>query len=127
MKAIKPKLPFLPIYLVEGQDELDKIKYLSGYTVPEMGNAAAKCCHVTHTTRETDAIIIVYPGMYEVEPITVTHTLVHEACHAWDFIKNHFGFGDDSELHAYSVESIFLQLYERYAKMYKLYKGDNDA
>lgn len=117
MKAIKPKLPFLPIYLVESQAEMDEIKMLDGYTLPDMSCAIAKCCHITHTTRETDVIVVVYPGMYDAEPITVTHTLVHEACHAWDFIKEHFGFGNDTELHAYSVESIFLQLYERYAKI----------
>lgn len=116
VKPIRPILPSLDIYLVRDQEDIWKIKEIRDYPFPDMGNALAKCSHVNHTTRNIEAIIISFPSIMDVEPILATCTLVHEACHAWDYIKEAYGFTHaDSELHAYSVESIFAQLYEVYA------------
>ena len=53
MKAIKPKLPFIPIYLVESQQEVDEIKYLKGYIIPNMGTLlqSAATLHIQHVKR----------------------------------------------------------------------------
>lgn len=112
------KIASLRIFLVRSQEEVDNNKILRGYIVPDMTQCTAKACYVHHTTSNEHAIIIIYPNLLTDEPIDVTCTLVHEACHAWDFIKEHFGYGNDTELHAYSVESIFEQLYNVYAKLH---------
>ena len=118
-RPFRPILPSLDIYLVTSQEDVDNIKELEGYTLPYLDGATAKCCHISHTTSGVNVIVIYYPTLLEDEPIHSTCTLVHECCHAWDFIKNHFGFTDDTELHAYSVESIFLGAYNKYAKLNK--------
>lgn len=109
------KLPSLEIYMVRDQADISRIRLIRDYQFPDMDGAIAKCTHIHHTGRNVECILVSFPDIMTTEPVHVTCTLVHEACHAWDFIKEHYGFTDDSELHAYSVESIFRQLYELYA------------
>jgi len=116
LKPMAPKLPSLEIYMVRDQCDISRIKLIRDYPFPDMDGAIAKCSHIEHTSRDIQCILVSFPDIMTTEPAHVTCTLVHEACHAWDFIKNHYGFTDDTELHAYSVESIFKQLYELYAE-----------
>ncbi|CUS06485.1 hypothetical protein FDJ62_gp24 [Acinetobacter phage Loki] len=114
------KIAVLKTYLVTSQYDIDKIPKLKGtYTMPEMNGATAKACYIHNATTGESAIVVCYPDMIKHEAIAVTSTLVHEACHVWDFNKDHWGYGNDTELHAYAVESIFNGLYEIYAKMYR--------
>lgn len=127
MKALKIEIPLLPVYLVQGQEDIYKIKELKGYVLPDLDGAIAKALHVAHTGSGVNAVVVYLPTLLSGEPAQITATLVHESCHAWDFIRDFFGYGNCSELHAYAVENIFSALYARYAKLHHKFKGDNDA
>lgn len=118
------RLPSLDIFLVTSQKDVDSIAKLKGYVLPQMDNSIARCIH-TESPDGYNVVIIYYPTLLTDEPIQAQLTLVHECCHAFDFIRDHFGYGYDTELHAYGVESIYASAFERYAKMRK--KGNKNA
>ena len=125
-QSIFPRIPTLDVILVTCQKELNRMKRFKGYTLPDVGTCVAKAIHLQHTTSHDSCVIIYYPSLLEEEEFEAMCTLLHEGVHAWDFISDHFGYGADTELRAYSIESIFRQLVEGYGRMKKL-KENRDA
>lgn len=111
-------LPTLDIFLVTKQSEVDNIPKLKGYKLPQEMNAIARCIQ-TQSPSGYNVVIIHYPRLLNDEALQAQLTLLHECCHAFDFIRDHFGYGYDTEIHAYGVESIYGSAFERYAKMRK--------
>lgn len=117
-RSFVPKIPMIEVILVRNQKDLDKYGKLGDYELAPIGGALAKAIHITHSTTKAEAIIVHYPTMLQDEPIQVTSTLVHEAVHCWDYMCNTYGYENDLELNAYSIENIFIGLYTIYAEMH---------
>ena len=117
-----PSIPMLEVFLVQGDDQLRTYKRFEDHTLHPMDGALAKACHLTHNKSGEEVIVVVYPTLLSDKPFAVTQTLLHEAVHCWDFIRNTYGYGNDTELNAYAIESIFTNLHKVYMDLLKAKK-----
>lgn len=44
MKALKIEIPLLPVYLVQGQEDIYKIRELKGYVLPDLDGQLLRRC-----------------------------------------------------------------------------------
>lgn len=122
MQSFIPAIPMLEVFLVTDENQLHQIERFKDLGLPKMEGAIAKTCHIMNRESGEEIIVIFYPDMLEHELVSVVSTLVHEAVHAWDCIKTTYGYDDDTELNAYSIENIYTQLFNVYSKLYRKHK-----
>lgn len=110
-----PTIPMLEVFLISEHKQLYKIERFKQMDLPPMGNAIAKTCHMANPETGEEIIVIVYPNMLTDEPVDVFSTLVHEAVHAWDYIRSVYGYEHDLETNAYAIEHVFKGLFNAYS------------
>lgn len=121
-----PSIQMLQVFLITDAKQLYKVERFKRMELPPTDNAIAKTCHMMNPETEEEIIVIIYPNLLTDEPVEVFSTLVHEAVHAWDYIKSVYGYDHDLEMNAYAIESIFKNLFNAYAE-YKRKKDKKDA
>lgn len=112
-----PQVPSIPICLVMGDSCIKDIPQLKGYQLPPIGGAVAKAILVKHHRTGRHYILVFYPTLLVDKEQDVLATLVHEGAHCVDFIKEHFGYTNDSEFNAYLSENIYTNLSTIYRSM----------
>lgn len=110
-----PTIPMLEVFLVSEPKQLHKIERFKQMDLPPMDKAIAKTCHMANQETGEEIIVIIYPNLLQDEPANVLCTLVHEAVHAWDYIRSVYGYDHDLETNAYSIERIFKGLFDVYS------------
>lgn len=110
----------LEIFLITDASQLRAYKRFSDYEFPHpIGDAIAKACHIKHNITGEEVIVVLYPTILKDNVLDVTKVLVHEAVHCWDFIRDTYGYGNDTELNAYATDAIFSNLFNTYSQMHK--------
>lgn len=117
--SFMPSIPMLEVFLVSDHDQLYKVKRFKQMILPPIDDAVAKTCHMRNAESGEEIIVIVYPNLLEDDPADVFSTLVHEAVHAWDYIRSVYGYEHDLETNAYAIEHIFKGLMEVYSKHHR--------
>lgn len=123
--SFTPTIPMLEIFLITEAKHLNKVERFKQMDLPPMGNAVAKTCHMINHESGEEIIVIIYPKMLLDEPADVFQVLVHEAVHAWDYIRDVYGYGHDMETNAYAIETIYRQLFEVYSKYHQKQEKKN--
>lgn len=110
-----PTIPMLEVFLISEPKQLYKIERFKQMDLPPTDNAIAKTCHMANPETGEEIIVILYPNLLTDEPVDVFSTLVHEAVHAWDYIRSVYGYEHDLETNAYAIEQVFKGLFDVYS------------
>ena len=109
-------IPILEVILTPSIQALKRTARFKTYEGQEACDALAKAILVNNSTTNDTVVIILYPSIMEDDSATVMDTLLHEAVHAWDYTKEHFGYGEDTELNAYAISNIYSNCWAAYKK-----------
>ena len=123
--SFTPAIPMLEVFLVSEPKQLYKVERFKQMDLPKMDNAVAKTCHMANPETGEEIVVIVYPNLLSDEPADVFSTLVHEAVHAWDYIRSVYGYEHDMETNAYAIEHMFKGLFDIYSKHYHKQEKQN--
>ena len=116
--SFMPSITMLEVFLFSEPKQLYKVKRFKQMDLPKIDNAVAKAFHMANHKTGEEIVVIIYPNLLSDEPAAVFSTLVHEAVHAWDYIRSVYGYGHDMETNAYAIEHIFKGLFDIYSKHY---------
>ena len=112
----------LPVnfFLVNDEECLREYDELVGIEYPVIEGAVALTSLYEHP-HDCAVCVVFFPKLLELEPLQIMFTLVHESVHVFDFIMEYLGVHPtvDKEIRAYSIESIYAQLWDNYCNLKK--------
>lgn len=112
----------LPVnfFLVNDEERLREYDELVGIEYPVVEGVVALTSLYEHP-QNCAVCVVFFPRLLELEPLQIMFTLVHESVHVFDFIMEYLGVHPvvDKEIRAYSIESIYAQLWDNYCNLKK--------